>query len=312
VPLQITPEQAREVLRDRGHDPRDITGLRGGAWSTVFAFREEGRDYVVRFHDRRDDLEKDRFAERWASARLRTPKIVEIGDMPKGAYGISERVRGGPIDDLDEAGMRRVLPELFGAMDAMREADLAGTRGYGLWHGDGVGIHATWRDALVGESSPGERAAQREMLARGPIGSMEFDAGLRRMHELLTFLPEERHLVHNDLLYRNVIVDESGGLVLLDWGASIFGDFVYDAALLTIWWPWYAKRWGGIDIRSEIEKHYDRIGLRVPGFRERLRCCEIDIAVSHIAYQASHGEWDSARWTAARTLELVTAPMKPE
>jgi hypothetical protein len=105
--------------------------------------------------------------------------------------------------------------------------------------------------------------------------------------------------------------------VLLDWGASIFGDFLYDVAVLTFWWPYYAEKWGGIDIRGEIERHYADIGLAVPSFRERLRLCELDIGVVHIAYQAAGGafgnaawtagggEFGNAAWTARRTAELA-------
>ncbi|TMB79591.1 MAG: aminoglycoside phosphotransferase family protein [Chloroflexi bacterium] len=308
MPIAMTVAQARAVLRDGGHDAQGLTPLKGGAWSTVFGFSEAGQDYVVKFHDRRDDLEKDRFAQRWASPALRTPRVIEIDEIREGAYAILPRVAGAPIDGLDEAGMRAVLPSLFAAMDAMREADLTGTRGFGLWHGDGTAPYTSWRDNLLLEEPPGERGAQRKRLAATPIGTAEFDAGLKRIQELQPFCPEERHLVHNDLLYNNVFRDEQG-IVMLDWGASLFGDFLYDVALLTVWWPWYAKRWGGIDIQREVEAHYAEIGFHVPAFRERLRCYELDIGVSHIAYQAEHEEWDKARWTAARTLELVRAPI---
>lgn len=308
MPITLSTEEAAAELRRRGHRPHDVIPLSGGLWSAAFAYRQDDRDYVVRFHERRDDLEKDRFAQRWASARLRTPKIVEIGDMPVGAYGISERVRGTPLDGRDEAAMRAALPSLFAAMDAMRDADLTGTRGHGLWHGDGAADHTSWHDNLVREDPPGERAAQRQRLASTRVGAADFDAGLSRMHELLPFCSEARHLVHNDLLNFNVLVDDAG-VVLLDWGASIFGDFLYDVALLTFWWPWYEKRWGGIDIRAETVRHYEAIGLRVPAFAERLRCYELDIGVSHIAFQASRGEWENCRWTAARVRELARAPV---
>ncbi|MDQ2951732.1 MAG: phosphotransferase, partial [Chloroflexota bacterium] len=252
--------------------------------------------------------EKDRFAQRWANGTLRTPRIVEIADTARGPYGISERVAGGPLDDLDEMGLGRVLPSLLSAMDAMRDADLSGTRGYGLWHGDGNAPHASWRDNLVGEDAPGERAKQRDALAGSRVGSREFDIGLERMHELLSFCPEDRHLVHNDLLNFNVFVDASG-VVLLDWGASIYGDFLYEVALLTFWWPWFQKKWRGIDIRYEIERHYMAIGLAIPNYAERLRCCELDIGISHIAFQVSRGELANAAWTARRVTKLAATPL---
>lgn len=309
MPIALTASDARELLRERGHDARDVVALSGGLWSAAFAFTEGDRGYVVRFHDRRDDLEKDRFAERWASPSLRTAHIVEISDFRSGGLGISDLVRGTPLDDLDEEGMRRVLPSLLRTLDATREANLDGTTGYGLWHGDGNGMHATWLDNLVRAEPPGERASQRDLLAHSRIGSHEFDVGLARIHELLSFRSEERHLVHNDLLNFNVLIDDAG-VALLDWGASIYGDFLYDAALMTFWWPHrlYAK-WRNIDIRAEVERHYTAIGLDVPRLRERLRCCELDIGVSSIAFQVGQERWDDAAWTARHTLELANAPL---
>jgi hygromycin-B 4-O-kinase len=304
MPAQITAEEARAFLRARGHDATDLAPLTGGLWSATFAFREAARDYVVRFHERRDDLEKDRLAERWRSPALRIPHMVEIGDHGTGGYGIAERVTGVPLDGLDEAGMRRVLPSLFAAMDAMRDADLAGTAGYGLWHGDGRAPYRTWRDALAPDVH-----GRRDELLTLPVGVAEFDAAVARMSELMPFAPDERHVVHNDLLNFNVLVD-SVGVILLDWGASIFGDFLYDAALLTFWWPWFRERWGGIDIRGEIERHHTLTGARIPAFAERLRLCELDIGIDHILFQARRGQRENSLWTAGRTAELAARDLR--
>lgn len=305
MPPRLSADDARRLLVERGHDPSDVAPLTGGMWSTTFAFAERGREYVVRFHERRDDLEKDRFAMRWATARLRTPRMVEIAETSAGPYGISERVTGAPIDDLDETGMRAVLPELFRTLDAVRESSTEGTRGYGLWHGDGNAPRQTWRRTLVPEDGD---AQMRATLVGTPVGTTAFDAGVARIRDLSDACPEDRHVAHNDLLYRNVFWGPDG-IVLLDWGASIYGDFLYDMALLTFWWPWFGRRWGGIDVRVEIEQHYRETGLEVPAFAERMRCYELDIGVSHIASQVAQGLREDATWTARRTMALAAAPL---
>jgi len=252
VPIALTPEQAAAHLRALGHAARDVVALSGGLWSAAFAFREGASDLVVRFHERRDDLEKDRFAQRWATADLRVPHVIEIGESPAGAYGISERVHGVPLDDLDEAGMRAILPSLFRTLDRLRDADIDTTRGYGLWHGDGNAPGQSWRGTLL-DDMPLEEL--RTDLRGTPVGTDAFDAGVSAMRDVATYASEERHVVHNDLLNYNVLVDRDG-VVLLDWGASIYGDFLYDWGLLTFWWPWYRARWGGIDIDHEVAEHF--------------------------------------------------------
>ena len=308
MPISITAAEARDFLRRHGHPASDLEPLSGGEWSAAFAFREDQRAYVVRFHERRDDLEKDLYAQRWVSSRLRTPRVVEIGDLPEGAYGISERVRGTPLDDLDEVGMRRALPSLLAAMDAMRDADLSGTRGFWGWHGDGNAEALSWHDTLLGRLPERDVMAEwRSIVAASPLGTDAYDAALTAIGELLPSCPEARALVHEDLLNYNVLVDDAG-VVLLDWGASWYGDWVYDIALLAFWWPHY-ERWRAIDVVAELRRHHAGIGLVVPHFAERLRCCMLHLGLEHMPYQIGRGRLEDARWTARRTMELARMPL---
>ena len=297
--MKITADAAQAILRAHGHDVA-VAPLSsgGGLWSTTFAFTEKGREYVVRFHDRRDDLEKDRYAERWASPRLRMGHLDEIEDVEGGAYGIAERVQGTHIDTFDADGMRRVLPSLFDSLDALRDVEVSG-RGWGLWHGDGNAEYVSWPDALT----RGTRDDRRMVVALSSVGAQGFDAGVSRLRELLDAVPDRRYVVHNDLLYFNVLSDDRG-VILLDWGASIYGDFVYDLALLTFWWPWY-QQWSSIDIDGVIR---DRFGA-APHFAERLRLCEMDIGIDHIPFQLQHRDATAAAWTSERLAKRARAAL---
>ena len=82
------------------------------------------------------------------------------------------------------------------------------------------------------------------------------------------------------------------------------GDFLYDLAWFCFWQPWYPA-WQRIDFAEEARGHYASIGLDVPDFDERLRCCQIHIGLAAQAYQAYSGAWTELHDTARRTLQIA-------
>ena len=120
-------------------------------------------------------------------------------------------------------------------------------------------------------------------------------------------VPEDRHLVHSDLLHFNVLVSGRRITAVIDWGDSKYGDFLYDVAWFTFWAPWY-RAWDGIDFKLEALQHFESIGLSVPHFDERLQCCGLHIGLSGQAYCAFAGHWDDLEWTARRTLAVARGP----
>jgi hygromycin-B 4-O-kinase len=117
-------------------------------------------------------------------------------------------------------------------------------------------------------------------------------------------LPNDRYLVHADLLNNNLFAHEDRISGVIDWGNAHFGDFLYDLAVLAFWAPWYPAM-NGIDWQSEGARHYEAIGLDVPQNNERLRAYQLRIGLDHIAYNAFKERWRELERTAARTLEFV-------
>ncbi len=286
----------------------DVVHLGKGVWSKAFAFRRVGRHYVIRFGAHQEDFTKDRFASRYACPALPIPLIVELGEAFGGYYAISERVFGSYIDGVDEAQMRALLPSVFAALDATRLAGLSDTTGYGLWGADGTAPYPSWRAALVDVANdrPADRThGWQERIVASPVGIRLFEQAYGHLVELADRIPEERHLIHNDLLHYNVLVEADRITGVLDWGCSMYGDFLYDLAWLCFWQPWYPA-WRRIDFRAEAARHYASIGLDVPDFEERLRCCQIHIGLAGQAYLAHTGDWANLKDTAQRTLEVAT------
>jgi hygromycin-B 4-O-kinase len=291
-----------------GSSVTDLERIPHGEWSTAYRFRQGGRTLVVRFSRYREDLDKDRFAARWSSDALPIPSILELAEAPEGWLAISEWVAGAYLESLDEQAMHMVSPAFLSAMDAVRAINPPST-GYGLWEADEAGRSPTWRAWLldVAKDDPDRRAyGWRARLAKSPVGLDLFADALERMRSLLAHCPEDRHVVHTDLLHMNVLVDGRRIAAVLDWAGSTYGDFLYDIATLTFWSPWYSA-WSRIDFESQAARHYAEIGLSVPRYQERLRCYELHIALSHLAYCAYRGRLDDLAWVARRTREVIAA-----
>ncbi|MGI8486005.1 MAG: phosphotransferase family protein [Thermomicrobiales bacterium] len=285
----------------------EVSGLGAGAWSTAYAFQSGGKNLVARFGFHLEDFERDQVAARFATPDLPIPAVVQIKEAAGGYCAISERAFGGFLDDLDGTQMRAMLPFLFAALDATRCADLSGTTGYGNWNVEEHAPFQSWRDVLLSVSSdPPEHRGYgwRQRLATSPVGSGMFDEALATMEVLADQVPNERHLIHSDLLNFNVLVANDRLSGVIDWGCSLYGDFLYDIAWFAFYAPWYPA-WKGIDFLAEAQRHYAGIGLDVPGFADRLRCYQIHIGLGDQSYNSTLGKWDKVIQSGRRTLSIA-------
>lgn len=304
----IDQAQATAFLHERyGRDVTLTSALRQGAWSNAYAFRQDRSDLVIRFSRYADDFARDRLAASYATTALPIPAVVELGEAFGGFYAVSERAFGQYIDDLDGEQMHALLPALFAALDAMRAVDLSGTTGYGNWDAQGHAPFATWRETLlhVAVDDPADRGhGWREQLESSPVGASMFDEALAQFVRLVDVAPDERHLIHSDLLNFNMLVAGDRITAVIDWGCALYGDFLYDLAWFAMWAPWYPA-WRDIDFAREGAEHFARIGLDVPHLDERLRCCMVHIGLGNQAYCASIGRWDQLEAIAKRTLAIA-------
>jgi len=281
----------------------DVRPLAAGEWSRAYAFVLDGRQAVIRFGDHIGDFRKDQVMAARSSPALPVPAILDIGSAGDGYFAVSERASGGPLDDLDSAGMRAVLPRLLAALDAMRDMGLPAARGYGMWAPDGTAPARSWAESLLAVNQetarlPGWRAA----LARSPAGAATFDRAYARLRQLTQGLPGERHMIHRDLLSRNVFVQGADITAVIDWGNATYGDWLYDAAWLIHWWPHFPQ-WRDIDIAAELERHWLQQGTPVPDRHRRLEACLLHIGLDLMSYAAYRGRWDDL----SRLAEQISA-----
>jgi hygromycin-B 4-O-kinase len=304
----VSADEAEAFLVERfGAEVTGVEPIGGGAWSKAYAFRRNSAHYIARFGGYPEDFAKDQMAGRYASADLPIPAVTEIGQALGGFYAISERAFGGFIDDLDDERMRATLPSLFAALDAARRADLSATTGYGSWDSTGAAPYPSWQASLlaIAADQPGDRGyGWRQRLETSTTGAERFDEAFDHLRALVAFSPEERHLIHSDLLHFNVLVADDHVSAVFDWGCALYGDFLYDLAWFAFWSPWFPA-WQGIDFREEAANHFAGIGLEVQRFEERFRCCQVHIGLDGQRYQALVGDWEHLERTARRTLAVA-------
>ena len=258
-----------EFLRGRLEEVGGVEAIRGGEWSQAFSFRAGELEYVVRFGAYREDYEKDRVASRYAGPDLPIPEVREVGEAFGGAYAVSTRVHGEPLDALDEAGYRRVLPSVFRMLDAMRVADVSWTTGYGMWEPDGSAPYGSWREMLLDVESDHESSRIHGwwgLLGSVPSAVEVFRAGHRELQALAAGCSEERHLIHADIVGDNVRVLSDRVTGIVDWGVAMYGDFLYDLARLDFWAPWYPQL-EGVDVLGEGEEYFRSVGGSGTGLR---------------------------------------------
>lgn len=304
----VSIEEAKQFLNNHvGSKVTQVELLNGGDWSAAYAYTLEGKEYVIRFAASREDFAKDQAIGKYASEKLHVPKVTEIGEALRGFYAISERHHGIFLDELDGGQMHRTLPSLLMTLDEIRNVDLTSTTGYGWWESRGTGNYATWQEFLTSgfDDKPDERThGWREKLESSSTGADPFDKIRSSLEVLASDMPNERHLIHNDLLYRNVLVENNEISVVIDWGNSMYGDFLYDIALLIYYWSWFPK-WKDIDIKQEILDHYASIGLELPDIEKRLLCYQIHIGLDGIKYSAFTGNHDHLEQKTEQTLKLL-------
>ncbi len=306
---------AQHFLRARfGERAAGVAELGRGAWSRAFAFVLDGRELVIRFGEHREDYEIDRRAMRYGSAALPVPDVIEIGSAHGGAYAISQRCHGRFLESLDAAGWRRVLPALWRALDEMRgqpEVWPRWLRDDGGDDGPAAGPGGRWGAQLLAslEDRPGERVSGwRSVLAGFPALEATFTAARRECLELLAVCPTHAHLIHGDLLNRNVLVtpDARHLSAVYDWSCERRGDFLYDLAWLEFWAPWHPGL-AAVDIRARALEHFRSEGISLPHFEARLRCYELHIGAEHLAYNAFTGDLDELEACGRRTREVLTS-----
>ncbi len=307
--LRITASETEQFLQEKyGSGIADFTQIGEGGWSLAFAFVLEGARHVIRWSDVADNFERDAIATRFSSDDLLIPPITEIGQGLHTFFAISPFAGGTYLEALSAAELENTLPSLQKMLRALRSVDLSGTTGFGFWNKDGKGSQDSWKAFLLDDKNESEGSLIQGWKANLEASSMGMDAYQKLWKMFVRFVescPEERCLVHSDLLNRNVLTSSGAISTVLDWGSSLYGDSLYGVAWFMFcehWFPHFQ------DVRVSQRLLEDFIAdphANTADVDARLMCYQLDIGIGSIAYNAFKKDWKNAEEAASYTLKLL-------
>lgn len=306
--LHVDEASARAFLvRRLGYDVDRAEPVGEGNWSRAFGFVDGDRELVVRFGRHVDDFEKDRRASAFATPDLPVPATLDIGSAGDGWYAISERVRGEPLEELDADAWRAVLPSVLAGLGAVIATDIGSTTGFGVWDASGGAPFESWPAFFLAviDDDPRSRVPHwRQALVDTGVGPT-FERGVEVLASLVEATPPNvRSLGHADLINRNVLVADALVTGVFDWGCSLYGDPLWDAACLDFWAPWHP----GLDAvgwRAAAMDHLAAVGVDLADADDRMRACQLHMGLDSLPYCVSIGRLDDAADVAARLGPLL-------
>ena len=274
--------------------------LKGGEASAAFGFRAGGEAYVMRVNTNSWSFEKDRYAfTHFGSDELLIPEVLRVGSMDDALYfAVSRRGSGRHLMDLTADEQNRASAPLLEVMDAIRHVDVRAQGRYGEWDVAGKARCGSWKETLLAiENDSWEGMSWRALFETTMMEPEAHETLFRRMSELVDHCPEDIHFVHGDFGFDNLLWDGERITSVFDWGGSMYGDFLYDAAWLAFWSDRY-------DVDA-FRAHFDGQGTAVPRFSERMLCYRLHVGLGALGFYAWSQQERKYRWARDRAWAIL-------
>ena len=289
-----------------GNKFQSCSPLGSGAWSAAFKFSIGDQDLVIRWSKFRESFDRDQYAVRFTQPGLPIPRIIDSGQFDQNYFCISEFVSGQFFESLTSFDLEPILPSLTNVFHKFKYADLSATTGFGDWNAEGKGAYSTWKQCLLDvKNDRPDRIIHgwKTKIESNLPAKEQYDRLCVELEKLVSFCPEKRHLIHSDLLNRNVLVHDQKISAVLDWGSSKFGDYLYDVAWFMFYEPWYPEF-----KKIKLMQHLIDWVTSNPdsqNWEQRLLCYQLHIGLESVQYNLYLQDWKTVQETLAHTQQLL-------
>jgi hygromycin-B 4-O-kinase len=298
--IKITPADT-ELLLQALYGSRQnyaVTPLGAGVWSYAYLFEQDGVKKVIRWGDVPDNFERDAYAAQFNAPGLPIPPILGMGEHSGKFYAISPYVRGGFLEQLSYENVKNTLPSILRMLRKLRSIEIPTTQEYGFFDKQGTGSHNSWKAFLLDDKNESKGSliqGWKEILQASEMGMSAYDNLWNRFRSLIDFCPEDRRLVHSDMVNRNVLVEKGEIMAVLDWGSAFIGDPLYDIAWIKFCEPWTPYFKSAQVVESLIGDFRADPNVNKEHIDERLQCYLLNIGAGSLTYNAFRGDWKVAQ-----------------
>jgi hygromycin-B 4-O-kinase len=272
---QLQLKSAAKAFLDRSGAWREASKFRFfslGANSTVFSFRLQDQDFVMRIGLDVSAYCRDSLVARFAG-HFPVPRVFETGNFDETRhYAISEKMPGWELRMLPLNKALKMLPLLSETAGRIHAADISGSRGFGVFDHAGNGVASSWKEFLLSYHRYRDSDQWKKDLAGNIPGAGLLDHCLKRMEVFIPCCPERRRLVHGDFSFNNILSDGRRITGVVDWQYCSAGDEVFDFATSHFWYGHspLGKAWFGLFI--------EKLG-HSENFDERFKCYLLKSAI---------------------------------
>jgi hygromycin-B 4-O-kinase len=258
----------------------NVAQLGAGMFSQAFLFELDQKEFVIRLNRYCQDFQKDIFAYEHFFPKLPIPKITEQGRFNQDYYfAIAERCIGNTLNVLEEKTIQNLVPNLFEIWYALQSFDASQYSGWGLTNTVGDGCFASWEGYLLSFYNQKFTFTWEQLFDRTCMEQAVYETYFPLMQQHLSICLTNKHWVHGDFGFDNVMSCGKRITGVLDWAESRLGDPVYDIAYLEFWSKniLYQKLW---------QKWSESRKLSICNFEARMQCYMTHIGLGSLAIAA--------------------------
>lgn len=266
----------------------DLKVISTGQIAQTFSFSHSSNLYFISFNysnmSQVINTEKY-FYQKFIEMNIPVREIVESGKLKELYYLITKKVEGKEFHLLDEKDQMTSLISVYDTFFNIDKINTNNRTGYGWLDINCNGMFPSWPDhisKLIDEDKSDFYGEWHKLFDTTFLNKKIFEEYYMEMKKLITYIPNERKLVHGGFGYGNILVNYNKVSAIIDWQDARYGDNIFDIAYMLFW---RSKEMGN-KFMEVFRDYVNRYNFDASNIEERIKCYKYYIGLDSIRFFA--------------------------